>query len=90
MSDGDLFALLVLPDFSKISIAGFVDLERKVDEQAGRARELERTVIQLQTNQLQLTAVRQEVNLFGLPPDEALEKRLGGLEEKERAFRVDP
>lgn len=87
-----LFVLLILPDFSKISIAGFLDLERKVEAQVERTGELEKSFNQLQVS-VQLASLRQHttvnVGREYLGPDEAVDKALPGLERKEREFAGD-
>jgi hypothetical protein len=76
-----LFVSLVLPDFTKVSIAGFLDLERKVEKQEERTREVERSLNQMQAN------LNQEVSLhlYGgfLGPEESVPLVLERLRQRE-------
>lgn len=87
-----LFVLLILPDFSKISIAGFLDLERRVEVQVERTREVEKALHQLQAN-VQLASLQQRttvnVGREFLRPDESVDEALPDLERKGKEFSGD-
>jgi hypothetical protein len=73
--------LLILPDFSKISIAGFLDLERKLEEQEDRTRQIERSLLTVESNLSQSLSLHLHAGNF-LGEDESVDARLQRLREK--------
>lgn len=81
-----LVVLLLMPDFTRISIVGFVELERKVTVQEEKTRTLETQVIALQTVQASASArVIHAENLFLRESDDP-ESVLNSIEDKRREF----
>jgi hypothetical protein len=75
-----------MPDFTRISIVGFVELERKVTVQEEKTRTLETQVIALQTVQASASArVIHAENLFLRESDDP-ESVLNSIEDKRREF----
>jgi len=79
-----LFVILILPDFTRISIVGFLALERKVAVQEDKTRFLESQVVALQTVQASASVIHTDT-LYLQSTDDP-NSLLAKIHEKEQKF----
>jgi uncharacterized coiled-coil protein SlyX len=81
-----MFVALIVPDFTRVSIAGFIDLERKVATQEQKTRALQQQVVALQTVHNSSSAQVIHADKVFLHASEDPSASITSIEEKKEVF----